>query len=235
VTASEPAGAAIRVRELTHDYHLHEGALRVLDAVCFDVEPGEYVALVGVSGAGKSTMLSIIGGLERPQSGAVEVGGHDLCCLSGDDLAAFRRSTVGFVFQHFGLLDALTAIENVELASAIDRAPRRQRLRRANELLRAVGLGERVSHRPLQLSGGERQRVAIARALVNRPRLLLADEPTGNLDIRSAETVLEVLESAQRQLGCTLVVVTHNHALAARSDRILELRDGTVHEARGGP
>jgi putative ABC transport system ATP-binding protein len=230
VTEADLAGAAIRVRGLTHEYRLHQGALRVLDEVTFEVRPGEYVALVGASGSGKSTVLSILGGLERPQAGSVEVAGHDLARVTGDALAAFRRTTVGFVFQHFGLLDALTAVENVELASAIDGAPRRQRVRRARTLLDAVGLGERVDHRPLQLSGGERQRVAIARALVNEPRLLLADEPTGNLDAQSAESVVDVLETAHRQVGCTLVVVTHNHMLASRADRILLLQGGDVTE-----
>jgi ABC-type lipoprotein export system ATPase subunit len=228
VTEADLPGAAIRVPGLTHEYRLHHGVLRVLDEVTFEVRPGEYVALVGASGSGKSTVLSILGGLERPQAGSVEVGGRDLARVTGDALAAFRRTTVGFVFQHFGLLDALTAVENVELASSIDGAPRRQRVRRARALLDAVGLGERIDHRPLQLSGGERQRVAIARALVNEPRLLLADEPTGNLDAHAAESVVDVLETAHRQAGCTLVVVTHNHMLASRADRILLLHDGDV-------
>ena len=233
MTSPADLGAAIRVRDLTHDYRLHDGVLRVLDGVRFDVEAGEYVALTGASGSGKSTVLSILGGLEPPQAGVVEVGGHDLRSLGGDDLAAFRRRTVGFVFQHFGLLDALTAIENVELAGALDGATRRERLLHATELLTVVGLAERLDHRPSELSGGERQRVAIARALANRPRLLLADEPTGNLDTRSAASVIEVLEAARRQFGCTLVVVTHNAALATRAERVLVLEDGVVAESRG--
>jgi len=181
---------------------------------------------VGPSGAGKTTLLSIIGGLERPQAGSAVVHGHDLSNLDGDDLAAFRRDTVGFVFQHFGLLDALTAIENVELALTLDRADRRTRRRRANELLDAVGLGARADHRPVELSGGERQRVAIARALTNRPRLLLADEPTGNLDERAARDVIELLEAGRATVGYTLIVVTHNAVLAGRAEQRLAITDG---------
>ncbi|HEV3225492.1 MAG TPA: ABC transporter ATP-binding protein, partial [Acidimicrobiales bacterium] len=175
-------GAAIQVHGLAHRFTTSAAPLTILDNLHLDVEPGDHVALVGPSGAGKSTLLALLGGLEPPQSGAVIVDGQDLATLSGDGLAEFRRRTVGFVFQHFGLLDTLTAAENIELAAMLDGAGRRHRRRRALELLDAVGLAERATHQPGQLSGGERQRVAIARALANRPRLLLADEPTGNLD-----------------------------------------------------
>jgi putative ABC transport system ATP-binding protein len=199
-----------------------------LDHVAFDVPAGEYATVTGPSGAGKSTLLSILGGLERPQSGQVEVAGHDLSALKGDELAAYRRTTVGFVFQHFGLLDALTAAENVELACTLAGMRGGERRRRAAQLWDDVGRAPRAAHRPGQLSGGERQRVAIARALANEPRLVLADEPTGNLDEASAERVIELLERLPRERGCTLVVVTHNHALAARGGRKLSLHDGQV-------
>jgi ABC-type lipoprotein export system ATPase subunit len=201
----------------------------VLRGLSLDVDEGEYVALVGPSGSGKTTLLSIIGGLERPQTGVVEVCGEDLTQLSGDQMAIFRRRSVGFVFQHFGLLDALTAFENVELALVLSgQGSQRARRDRARDLLRRVGLGKRLGHRPGQLSGGERQRVAIARALANEPRLILADEPTGNLDQASSAVVGDLLESVRQAEGCTLVVVTHHHALADRADRRLALSDGSL-------
>ena len=223
---SSDSGAVVAVSDLRHSFDTRAGDLVALEGVTFTVEAGGYAAMVGPSGAGKTTLLSIIGGLERPQAGSVYVHGHDLSGLEGDELASYRRDTVGFVFQHFGLLDALTAIENVELALTLDRADRRTRRRRASELLDAVGLGARADHRPVELSGGERQRVAIARALTNRPRLLLADEPTGNLDERAARDVIELLETGRATVGYTLVVVTHNPVLAGRAEQRLALTDG---------
>jgi putative ABC transport system ATP-binding protein len=184
--------------------------------------------LQGPSGAGKSTLLGLIGALERIQSGSLRVGDLELRDLGGDRMAAYRRETVGFVFQHFGLLGALTAVENIELAAALAGAHPNARRARSRELLVAIGLAERARHFPAQLSGGERQRVAMARALANRPRLLLADEPTGNLDEDSGLMVIELLESLQRESGCTLIVVTHNRALAARGRLRLELKAGRL-------
>jgi ABC-type lipoprotein export system ATPase subunit len=219
-------GVAISVRGLTHRYPSPNGALEVLSDVELEVPGGGYVAVTGPSGAGKSTLLSVLGGLERLQEGAAVVGGVDLAGLEGDELAAYRRATVGFVFQHFGLLEALTAAENVELAGTLAGMRRAGRRARASELLHAVGLSHRAGHQPLQLSGGERQRVAIARALANRPRLLLADEPTGNLDEDSAATVIDLLEQLRDERGCTLLVVTHNRALAARAPLCVSLDQG---------
>ena len=189
---------------------------------------GGYASLQGPSGAGKSTLLSLLGGLERPQQGRAVVADIDLTRLSGDGLAGYRRSCVGFVFQHFGLLDTLTALENVELACTLAGERPRARRRRAAELLESVGLEARARHRPGQLAGGERQRVAIARALANRPRLLLADEPTGNLDEDSADGVISLMESVSRETGCTLVVVTHNRMVARRAPHQLRLTGGRV-------
>ncbi len=214
------------MRGLRHSYSGGDGELVVLHDLDLDLPAGGYVALTGPSGAGKSTLLSVLGGLETLQEGAVEVGGRALGSLEGDDLAAYRRETVGFVFQHYGLVPVLSAQENVELALALTGTPREERRTRARGLLDAVGLGERASHRPSALSGGERQRVAIARAIANRPRLLLADEPTGNLDEIAAVQVLDLLESVRRDLGCTLVVVTHNHSVADRAERRLHLDGG---------
>jgi putative ABC transport system ATP-binding protein len=203
----------------------------VLRDVSFHVEEGDYASLVGPSGSGKTTLLSLIGGLDHPQSGEITVGGHDLHKLSGDGLARFRRETVGFVFQHFGLLEALTARENVELAltlAGISNGGRRRQ--RAVALLERVGLVDRLHHRPPELSGGERQRVAIARAIANAPRLILADEPTGDLDDETAADVGDLLENLRNEEGCTLLVVTHHRALAARAARSFALRKGELRE-----
>jgi ABC-type lipoprotein export system ATPase subunit len=222
----DAAGAAIRVDGLRHTYRTPDGLLPVLIDLDFELPAGDYVALTGPSGAGKSTLLSILGGLEPVQDGTVIVGGHSVSSLRGDELSAFRRVTVGFVFQHYGLVPVLSAQENVELALALTGTPRQQRRDRARRLLDDVGLGERARHRPTALSGGERQRVAIARAIANAPRLLLADEPTGNLDEGAALQVLELLETVRLELGCTLLVVTHNHTVAARADRRFHLDAG---------
>jgi ABC-type lipoprotein export system ATPase subunit len=219
-------GVAVDVRDLWHRYHAPAGILTVLADVQLRIPAGGHLAITGPSGSGKSTLLAVLGGLELPQEGSVTVGDTDLAGLRGRDLAGYRRSTVGFVFQHFGLLDTLTAAENVALAASLGGRRAGVRRRRARELLAAVGLAERADHRPAQLSGGERQRVAIARAMVGEPSLLLADEPTGNLDEGSAAAVVELLESLHRGAGCTLVVVTHDRRLAARAPLRLEL-DGT--------
>lgn len=206
----------------------------MLHDISLEVAEGEYVSLVGPSGSGKTTLLSLVGGLDHPQSGEIRVGGHDLRALSGDGLAAFRRETVGFVFQHFGLLEALTAKENVELALTLAGVSNAvQRHHRATHLLERVGLANRLDHRPPELSGGERQRVAIARAIANSPRVILADEPTGDLDDATAADVGDLLEQLRVEEGCTLVVVTHHRQLAARAERSLALGAGELVEARG--
>ncbi|MDQ6747497.1 MAG: ABC transporter ATP-binding protein [Candidatus Dormibacteraeota bacterium] len=201
----------------------------MLRGVDLDIPAGGYVALTGRSGAGKSTLLSLVGGLESPTEGEIDVGGHAVGRLRGNALADFRRDAIGFVFQHFGLLSALTAAENVELSLTLTGAEPGPRRRRAKELLQAVGLGNRLDHRPPALSGGERQRVAIARALANRPRVILADEPTGNLDEEAGAVVLELLEALRTERGCTLVVVTHNRAIADRAVHRYQVEDGRVH------
>jgi putative ABC transport system ATP-binding protein len=221
-------GAAVHLRSVSHSYGRGTDAVPVLRGVDLDVPAGGYVALTGRSGAGKSTLLSLVGGLESPTAGEVDVGGRSVAGLRGSVLADFRRDTVGFVFQHFGLLDALTAMENVELSMTLSGAARVARRRRATELLEAVGLGDRLEHRPRALSGGERQRVAIARAIANRPRLILADEPTGNLDEEAGALVLDLLERLRAEQGCTLLVVTHNRAVASRAVQRYHVNDGQV-------
>jgi len=216
-------GVAITIRGLSHTYCTADGPLTVLGDIDLDVADGGYAAITGPSGAGKTTLLSLLGGLEHPQTGRIEIGGQDLTELSGDGLAAYRRATVGFVFQHFGLLETLTAAQNVELAGTLNGTSPAQRRDRARQLLEAVGLDDRAGHRPSRLSGGERQRVAIARALVNEPRLLLADEPTGNLDDDASVMVIELLEKVRAEHTCTLVMVTHNRELARRAEQRIPL------------
>ncbi len=222
------AGATISVKGLAHAFRSGSGSVSALDGVDLEVPAGGYASLMGSSGAGKSTLLAILGGLEPPQRGSVVVGDTDLSRLRGDGLARYRRSTVGFVFQHFGLIGTLSALENVELATILTRLPRPARRARTLALLHAVGLGQRTTHKPGELSGGERQRVAIARALANEPRLILADEPTGNLDEASARGVIELLEQLHAERGCTVLVVTHNRAIAGRASQQIALSRGRI-------
>jgi ABC-type lipoprotein export system ATPase subunit len=201
--------------------------VRALDGVTFAVRAGEYVAIVGESGSGKTTLMHVVGGLDRPTSGDVVVDGRSLARTSRRQLAAIRARAIGFVFQGFNLLPNLDARENVALAARYARRGGAEALARAERALRDVGLGDRMHHRPSALSGGQQQRVAIARALVNEPALLLADEPTGELDSRTAETVLELL-SALNARGQTLIVVTHSEAVYRRARRVIRLADGKI-------
>jgi len=214
---------------ITHGYRdAHGSELAVLTDLDLTLAPGEHVAVSGRSGAGKTTLLALLGGLERLQHGDLRIGAVDVSALEGDDLAAFRRDTVGFVFQHFGLLDSLTAVENVELAMSVAAVARPRRRARARALLDQVGMADRDDHLPAALSGGERQRVAIARAVANDPNLFLADEPTGNLDAESTALVLGLLDSITSERGCTFVVVTHDEAVSLRADRRLHLVQGAL-------
>lgn len=205
--------------------------LEVLRGVTLAVKPREMAALVGPSGSGKSTLLHISGLLERPDSGEVRVGGEATSRLSDDRRTALRRTTIGFVYQYHHLLPEFSALENVIVPQMIAGVPRRKAAGRAEELLSKVGLIHRASHRPAQLSGGEQQRVAIARALANAPKLLLADEPTGNLDHHTAEDVFAMLQELVRASGVGALIATHNLELAARMDRTLTLDDGKVRAA----
>jgi putative ABC transport system ATP-binding protein len=202
----------------------------ILDDVTLDVGHGEVLAVTGPSGSGKSTLLGLIAGLDRPTSGSIAVDGVDITRLDEDALARLRRDTIGFVFQSFHLIPTLTAAENV--AVPLELAGHAGAPARALELLAAVGLGARAHHYPAQLSGGEQQRVALARAVSLRPRLLLADEPTGNLDSATGEQIVELLLGLRKESGATLVLVTHDHALTRHADRVVRLRDGRL-EAGG--
>jgi putative ABC transport system ATP-binding protein len=218
----------ITVRDVHKVYRQGVAEVRALAGVSLDVERGAFVAVVGPSGSGKSTLLHLIGGLDAPSAGDVVVDGSALARLSDDDLTVFRRRRVGFVFQFFNLLPAHTADENVALPLVLDGRPRREVRTRAAAALELVGLGHRRRHRPDELSGGEMQRVAIARALVTDPVLLLADEPTGNLDTRTGEQILGLVADVNRARGCTVVLVTHDARAAARATRTIRLEDGVV-------
>lgn len=222
---------AIEVRDLDKFYCMAGQRLEVLKGLNLSVSPGELVAVVGQSGSGKSTLLHILGALDRPTSGSIRFGGKDLQELDAEGLAQFRRSSVGFVFQFHHLLPEFSALENVSLPQRISGAYRDERT--GKEMLALVGLETRLHHRPGELSGGEQQRVAMARALVNRPRLVLADEPTGNLDSRTGTRVFELFREIQRDKKHTSIVVTHNARIASKCDRILKLENGSLEAVSG--
>jgi lipoprotein-releasing system ATP-binding protein len=214
----------LRADRLTKEYPSARGPLRILDEVSFELAAGEAAAIMGPSGSGKSTLLYMLGALEPPSSGTLTLDGKDPFALAPKALAAFRNSQVGFVFQDHCLLPQLSVLENVLVPTLVADSPRDD-AGRARELIAQVGLSERIDHRPAALSGGERQRAAIARALIRGPRLLLCDEPTGNLDQASADTVASVLLDLHRRQNTILIIVTHNPQLAARCPRRFELRD----------
>ena len=221
----------LAVRALTKEYRSGGGALAVLRNVTFDIAAGETVAIVGPSGSGKTTLLGLLAGLDTPTTGTVLLGGIDLATLDEDARARLRGERVGFVFQSFQLVPTLTALENVQVP--LELRGIRDSDARARDLLERVGLGNRTHHFPTQLSGGEQQRVAIARAFVNRPRVLFADEPTGNLDGATGNRIVELLEQLNREDGTTVVLVTHDPALATRLGRSIRLADGEIIEDTG--
>jgi ABC-type lipoprotein export system ATPase subunit len=226
------AGPVVRTRGLEKQYGQGEGLVRALDAVELEVASGETLAVMGPSGCGKSTLLHLLGGLERPSAGEVWLAGRRIDELSEKALARMRRQAIGFVFQAFHLMDELTAVENVELPALLAGSSPRAARRRAAQLLEQVGLADRAEHLPSALSGGQRQRVAIARALSNEPLIVLADEPTGNLDSAATVDLLRLLDSL-RSAGQTLVIVTHDERIAATADRLISMRDGAfVEETR---
>jgi putative ABC transport system ATP-binding protein len=217
----------ILATDVRRDYAMNGRPVHALRGVSLAIEPGEYVAIAGPSGSGKSTLLHLLGGIDAPSSGAIELEGRRLDRLSDRELTRLRLARIGFVFQRFHLLPVLTAAENVELPMAEAGVGRRERQARARELLDYVGLADRATHRATQLSGGEMQRVAIARALANRPALLLADEPTGELDHETGEEILGLFRRINRD-GATLVVVTHDERLAAQASRVIHMQDGRI-------
>ncbi|HEY1724076.1 MAG TPA: ATP-binding cassette domain-containing protein [Steroidobacteraceae bacterium] len=225
--ASEPVLAA---RGVCRSFREDTSTLEVLAGVELAVARAERLAVIGASGSGKTTLLQILGGLDRPDAGVVEVAGRDIHAMGERERCALRNRSIGFVYQFHHLLPEFSALENVAMPLLVRREPTAKAVARARDLLARVGLAERLQHRPHQLSGGERQRTAVARALVTSPALILADEPTGNLDGRNAEQVFALMLELNREFGTSLVVVTHDSRLAARMDRVLELSGGTLHQ-----
>ena len=217
----------IELSNITKTYRMGEMDITVLSGITLKVKSGELIAIMGPSGSGKSTLMNIIGCLDRPTSGAYHFENREISTLSDDELAAVRNGKIGFVFQTFNLLPRFSALKNVEVPLIYSGVPARLRIERAMPMLQKVGLADRMNHKPTELSGGQQQRVAIARALVNNPPLLLADEPTGNLDSRSGTEILDILTGLNRQ-GVTIMIVTHDRDVAARCKRIINLKDGQI-------
>ena len=221
--------ALIELRNLSKTYDLGDVKVRALNDVSLDIAEGEFVALIGPSGSGKSTLMNTLGCLDRPTSGSYRLAGEEVAGMSPDELAQVRNRRLGFIFQNFNLLSRTTAVENVELPLMYRRGlSARERRRRAVELLQRVGLGDRMHHHPAQLSGGQQQRVAIARALANEPAILMCDEPTGNLDTRTSKDVIQLFRDLNRDGGITVILVTHDPAVAHVAHRIVVLKDGLV-------
>ena len=217
----------IELSEITKTYRMGEVDFAVLSGVSLAVQSGELIAIMGPSGSGKSTLMNIIGCLDRPASGIYRFENREISTMTDDELASVRNVKIGFVFQTFNLLPRFSALKNVEVPLIYSGVPARARRERAAPLLEKVGLGDRMQHKPTELSGGQQQRVAIARALVNNPPLLLADEPTGNLDSHSGEEILNILTGLNRQ-GVTIIIVTHDKDVAARCKRLINLKDGQI-------
>jgi len=223
------AGPLVRVTDLSRSYRMGSAVIGAVDGVSLEIDRGEFAALLGPSGSGKSTLLHLVAGLDRATSGTIEIGGRELGRLSAAELADYRRLTVGMVFQSFNLVSSMTLGENVELPMRFAEVDRAERSLRAREALERVGLAKRINHRPSEISGGEQQRASLARALVNRPALLLADEPTGNLDSRTGEEIMGLIRELNATLKMTVLLVTHERSLAERfARRLLFMADGKL-------
>jgi putative ABC transport system ATP-binding protein len=219
--------SVIKIRSITRDFPLGQEVVKVLKGIDLNIEKGEYVALMGPSGSGKSTLMNLLGCLDTPTSGSYMLNGVDVSSMSDDELAEIRNKEIGFVFQTFNLLPRTTALGNVALPMVYAGASKQERMARATEVLADVGLSDRMDHKPNQLSGGQRQRVAVGRALVNRPSIILADEPTGNLDSKTSLEIMQLFETIHKA-GNTVIVITHEEEIAAHTNRIIRLRDGVI-------
>jgi len=226
--------ALLSMQGVTRDYQLGKTVVKALRGLDLEIASGEIVAIMGPSGSGKSTLMHILGALDTPTAGTATIGGDDLQRLKESQLVALRGKKVGFVFQTFNLIQTLSALQNVELPMIFQGVPAGERRKRARSLLERVGLGDRVRHKPNELSGGERQRVAIARALANDPEIILADEPTGNLDTETGGPILSLLKDLSAKDGKTVILVTHDPEAAEIADRVVRLRDGRIADAGGG-
>lgn len=220
----------IRMEDVHKHYASGHVQVHALRGVSLTVQPGDYLAITGASGSGKSTLMNLLGCLDTPDAGHLWIAGQDTRGLNANALAALRNRVIGFVFQNFNLLPRTSALENVETPLIYSGLNKKERQTRARDMLQRVGLGDRMTHVPSQLSGGQQQRVAVARALVNRPKLLLADEPTGNLDSTTTEDILRLFDALNREQGVTIVLITHEHDVAARAKRRLVMRDGQLGE-----
>jgi putative ABC transport system ATP-binding protein len=218
----------IETKNLIKDYPQGDSTLRVLKGINLQVHEGEFLAIMGPSGSGKSTILNMIGALDKPTSGKVYIKGTDLSTLNDNQLADLRNKEIGFIFQFFNLVPRMNALKNVELPMAISGVPRKERNERAIELLTSVGLGGRLDHKPSQLSGGEQQRVAIARALINEPSVMLCDEVTGNLDSKTGDEIMHLLQELNKEQGKTFVLITHDPVVGQATDRLIQLKDGQI-------
>lgn len=227
--------AILDVREVRKNYRMGKMLIPALCGISFDVKEGEFMTIFGPSGSGKSTLLHLIGGLDRPDEGEILIDGSNILELSDERLAELRLTRLGFVFQFFNLLPRLTALRNVELPLAIAGIPEKESLDRAKKMLTLVGLEGRMDHRPSELSGGEQQRVAMARALINNPKIVLADEPTGNLDTKTGWEIVQLMKKLNKEKGQTFVVVTHDSHIAEMADRIIYLRDGLIEGIKETP
>mgnify|MGYP003872174509 CR=1 FL=1 len=229
----DPSKLAVKTVDLWKVYRMGSVNVTALRGVNLEVQEGEFIAVVGPSGSGKTTLLTILGTLTRPTKGKVYIGGVETTALKDEELAKLRNRMIGFVFQSFNLISRMTALENVELPLIASGLPPKERRRRALRALKLVGLEDRVHHRPTELSGGQQQRVAIARAIVTEPKIVLADEPTGNLDSRTATDIIKLFEDLNERLGVTIIMVTHNLELTKYCHKVVHLRDGVIHKVEG--
>ncbi|MEM3577357.1 MAG: ABC transporter ATP-binding protein [Candidatus Bathyarchaeia archaeon] len=227
--------AILNVSDVKKSYRIGKVLVPALRGVSFDVEEGEFLTIFGPSGSGKSTLLHLIGCLDRPDEGEIHIDGANILKLSDDKLAELRLHKIGFVFQFFNLLPRLSALRNVELPLTIAGVPEKEALSRAEEMLRFVGLEARMNHKPSELSGGEQQRVAIARALINNPKIVLADEPTGNLDTKTGWEIVQLMRKLNEERKQTFIIVTHDPQIAETADRIIHLRDGLIEGIKKAP